>query len=145
MFFPKRFLKHEEGNRIIESIRNAENQTSGEIRVHFQRRLRGKIEDEALKTFHDLKMHETEARNGVLLFIAPRLKQFFILGDTGIDAVVPDNFWEDIKDNLGRQFKAGQMADGICECIESVGEKLKTHFPIQSDDENELPDTISYG
>jgi uncharacterized membrane protein len=145
MFFQKDFLKKEEGERIIESIRKAENRTSGEIRVHFQRKLKEEIMEEAVNTFHSLKMNETAARNGVLLFIVPTKKQFCILGDSGINAVVPDNFWEDIKDDLSNEFKAGRMADGICRCVEAVGEKLQTHFPIQSDDENELPDTISYG
>jgi uncharacterized membrane protein len=90
-------------------------------------------------------MNETDARNGVLIFIAPNIKQFCILGDTGIDAAVPENFWEEMKDRLSEQFKANNIAGGICECIDTIGDKLKTHFPIQSDDKNELPDTISFG
>lgn len=145
MFFPRKFLKKKEGDLIIESIKNAESKTSGEIRVHFQRRLKGDLMDEATRVFHKLKMGETDARNGVLLFIAPHKKKFCILGDSGIDAVVPDNFWEEMKDRLSEQFKANNIAGGICECIDSIGDKLKTHFPIQPDDKNELPDSISFG
>lgn len=145
MFFQKKFLTKEAGDLIIKSIKNAENKTSGEIRVHFQRKLKGEIMEDAVITFHKLKMDETDARNGVLIFIVPGKKKFCILGDSGIDAVVPENFWEAIKDRLSEQFKANKIAEGLCECIDTIGEKLKTHFPIQSDDKNELPDTISYG
>lgn len=145
MFFPRKFLRKKDGDLIIESIKKAESKTSGEIRVHFHRKLKDDIMDEAAKVFHKLNMNETEADNGVLIFIVPSKKQFCILGDKGIDAAVPDNFWEDIKNRLSEQFKANNIAGGLCECIDSVGDKLKTHFPIQSDDKNELPDTISFG
>ena len=143
MFFPRRFLKKEDGNKIIQSIRNAEELTSGEIRVHFQRKLKGDLFDQAYHTFKELKMENTEARNGVLIFIVPSKRTFAILGDSGIDAVVPENFWEEIKDDLSYHFKQKKMTDGLCRNIEKIGEKLKTHFPIQEDDKNELPDEIS--
>lgn len=145
MFFPRKFLKKTDGDQVIESIKSAEAQTSGEIRVHFHKKLKADLMDEAVRVFHKLKMDETDARNGVLLFIVPSKKQFCILGDEGINAIVPDNFWNEIKDSLQVHFKSGNMAEGICENILRIGEKLKTHFPIQTDDKNELPDTISFG
>lgn len=145
MFFPRKFLTKKDGDLIIKSIKNAELKTSGEIRVHFQRRLKGDLMDEATRIFYKLKMNETVARNGVLIFIAPAKKKFYILGDSGIDAAVPDDFWEEMKNRLSEQLQANNIADGICECVDTIGEKLKTHFPIQSDDKNELPDTISFG
>ena len=144
-YFQRKFISREEGDLIIQSIKAAEKKTSGEIRVHFHRKIKGDILNDAVRVFRKLKMDETEAKNGVLIFIVPRKRQFSIIGDSGIDAVVPDNFWEEIKDNLSARFKANEMAEGLVECIEKIGDKLKTHFPIQSDDKNELPDTISYG
>jgi uncharacterized membrane protein len=145
MFFPRKFLKKEDGDRIIESIRKAETNTSGEIRVHFQRMIKEDIMEAGTKVFYKLGMDKTEARNGVLIFVVPLKRQFCILGDSGIDEVVPENFWEDIKDDMRSHFKKDMMADGLCINIEKIGDKLKEFFPIQSDDENELPDTISYG
>jgi len=144
MFFPEKFLKKGESERIVESIKKAESLTSGEIRVHFQKKLKTDLMQEAAYAFHSLRMDETAERNGVLIFVAPMQKKFCILGDTGIDQVVPDNFWEDVKNEMTVQFKAGNMAEGICLCIEKIGEKLKKHFPYQKDDINELPDTISF-
>jgi uncharacterized membrane protein len=145
MPYQQQFISKEEGERIIQSIKYAENMTSGEIRVHFHRKIKGDIMEEAIHFFRKLKMDETEAKNGVLIFIAPENRKFSIIGDSGIDAVVPENFWEDIKNKLSQRFQANEMAEGLVECIETIGEKLKTHFPIQSDDKNELPDTISFG
>ena len=144
MFGPSKFLSRSDEEQIIRSIREAEKATSGEIRVHLQKKLKGNLMDEAARVFHELEMDQTEARNGVLIFIVPSIKQFCILGDTGIDAVVPENFWDEIKDNLSMHFRENRMAQGLTENIERLGQKLKTHFPIQPSDENELPDTISY-
>lgn len=145
MFFTSTFLRKREGDHIIESIRKAESNTSGEIRVHFQKRFKGDLWGEAASTFRYLKMDQTAQRNGVLIYIVPKKKIFCIMGDTGINAVVPENFWEEIKDDLSLHFKNDNMAEGLCANIERIGVKLKEHFPIQSDDKNELPDTISYG
>lgn len=144
MFFTRKFLKKSEGESIIESIKAAEAKTSGEIRVHFQKKIKGDFMEEAVKMFKNLEMDLTEQRNGVLIFIVPSKKQFCILGDDGINKKVPDNFWEEIKDDLQLHFQSNKMAEGLCKNIERIGEKLKSHFPIEEDDQNELPDTISY-
>ena len=144
MFFRKRFLRKSDGDLIINSIKNAENMTSGEIRVHVQKRLKGALMEETAKTFHLLKMDQTADRNGVLIFIVPSKKLFYILGDKGINEKVPENFWDEIKIDLALHFKANKITEGLCRNIEKIGEKLKEHFPFQHDDENELPDTISF-
>ncbi len=143
-FFPRKFLTEEEGSRIIEHIVEAENNTSGEIRVHFQRKLHGDVMDAAVHTFNTLGMDKTEARNGVLIFIVPRKKVFAIIGDKGINDVMPEDFWDQEKEILKSHFKDKKCADGICKVIHNVGTKLKEYFPIQDDDKNELPDEISY-
>jgi len=144
MFKSNRFLSREQEEEIIKSIRSAEEKTSGEIRVHIQKKLKGPLMDHAAKVFRELKMDQTDARNGVLIFIVPSSRQFCLLGDSGIDRVVPENFWEDIKDDLSLHFRENRMAEGLIVNIRRIGEKLKAHFPIKTDDKNELPDTISF-
>lgn len=140
------FFKKEEEARIIQAIKNAENKTSGEIRVHLERKTGGTpILAVAAEVFHILKMDETEARNGVLILLVPAEKQFGIIGDKGINEVVPVHFWEDVRDIMKQHFANGQFAQGLIEGIEKVGQKLKEYFPYQTDDTNELPDDISYG
>lgn len=131
--------------QILQAIREAETNTSGEIKVHVETRCRGDVMDHAKEVFVSLKLNETKLRNGVLFYIAIDDHKFAILGDAGIDAVVPVNFWQEIKDKMRLKFKNGAIADGICEGIRMAGQQLKAHFPYQSDDTNELPDDISFG
>jgi uncharacterized membrane protein len=119
--------------------------TSGEIRVHLEDNMKGNVLDVSVRVFKELGMEKTSARNGVLILIAPIEKQFAIIGDEGINAVVPKNFWDEEKNLMQEHFKAGAFCKGVCKVIEQIGEKLKAHFPYQSDDVNELPDEISYG
>lgn len=139
------FFTKDEGNQIIAAIRRAELNSSGEIRVHLEAKCRGEIVHAAKKTFKRLKMQDTKDKNGVLFFIAPERKEFAVIGDEGINEVVPENFWDDVRDILQKNFKQAQFVEGIAKGVERVGEKLKAYFPYQEDDENELPDEISYG
>ena len=92
-----------------------------------------------------LKMHKTEKRNGVLFYLALENRQFAILGDAGINAVTPDDFWDEIKDVVINFFKEEKYAEGLSKGIKMAGEALKKHFPYQTDDVNELSDDISFG
>jgi hypothetical protein len=90
-------------------------------------------------------MHKTELRNGVLFYLAVTDKKFAILGDKAINEKVPENFWDNIKELMLDYFKKQQFTEGLCKGIEMAGEKLKTHFPLQSNDTNEITNEISIG
>ncbi len=136
------FLTDQEEVRIVQAIKDAEKNTSGEIRVHVSQK-RGDAMKMALKTFKKLGMHRTELRNGVLFFVDVPKHQFVVLGDEGIDKVTPDDFWESVKELVIGEFKQGKFADGLIAGIRAAGNKLKIHFPYQPDDVNELSDEIS--
>lgn len=140
-----KFFNPEEEKAIIAAIQEAELNTSGEIRVHLEEKIKGSVLDETVRVFKKLEMDKTKARNGVLILLAPNDRQFAIIGDEGIDAVVPEDFWNEEKNLMQEHFKRGAFCDGICIAIKQIGEKLKENFPYQQDDENELPDEISYG
>jgi uncharacterized membrane protein len=131
--------------RIVSAIKQAEKNTSGEVRVHIENHSKTDVLDRAADVFAMLKMHKTQLRNGVLFYLALKDKNFAVLGDAGINAVVPDNFWESIKEAMQEHFKNGDFAEGLSIGITMAGEKLKEHFPYQKDDVNELPDDISFG
>jgi uncharacterized membrane protein len=139
------FFTPEEKNRILEAIRTAEKDTSGEIRVHLENHCREDVLDRASNIFAKLKMHKTEKRNGVLFYMAIADKKFAILGDAGINAVVPGNFWDEIKQEMAEYFAEGKFTEGMAKGIEKAGKALKKDFPWQKDDINELPDDISFG
>ena len=139
----KEFLARLDQQRIVEAIRAAENETSGEIRVHVQPKARGgDIRFVAERTFERLGMTKTAARNGVLLFIASEEQQFVILGDRGIDEKVPAGFWDEIAAKLTIRFKNGELTEGIVDAVTAAGEHLKEFFPRAADDVNELSDEI---
>ena len=137
-------LNHEEDRRVVEAIKQAELNTSGEIKVHIENRCKGDVEERSLFVFKKLKLNETQLRNGVLIYLAVKDHKFAILGDEGINKVVEDGFWNDVKDLMQTHFKEGRFAEGLEQGIQRCGEKLKAYFPYQSDDINEIPDEISY-
>ena len=141
----KDFFTQEELNQIVESIEKAELETSGEIRFHMESRCKGEALSRAIQVFKNLKMHKTELRNGTLIYLATVDKKFAIVGDKGINEKVPENFWQDVKDEMAEKFKKNEFVAGISNAVLKVGEKLKEFFPYQSDDINELSDEVSIG
>lgn len=140
-----KFFSEDQKIEILGAIKKAELDTSGEIRLHVERRCKEDILDHAAYLFEKLKMHKTEKRNGVLFYMSIEDRKFAILGDAGINAVTPNNFWDEIKETVIGKFKNGEFTKGISLGIEMTGKALKEHFPYQSDDVNELPDDISFG
>ena len=139
----KEFLEALDQPRIVEAIRTAEQQTSGEVRVHVQPRAGGEIRTVAERTFERLGMTKTALRNGVLLFIACEEQRFVILGDKGIDEKVPAGFWDEIAAKLTIRFQHHEFTEGIVEAIHSAGEELRHYFPRAHDDVDELTNDIN--
>ncbi|MBN2425467.1 MAG: TPM domain-containing protein [Calditrichaceae bacterium] len=140
----KKFFSKEQQHQILEAIKEAEQQTSGEVRLHLESKCKGDPLERAVKIFEKLKMHQTVLRNGALIYLAISDKKFAIFGDKGINEVVPENFWEDVKEEMRAEFVKGDFLNGTITGIRRVGEKLKEFFPYQDNDINELPDTISF-
>ncbi|MGC1391601.1 MAG: TPM domain-containing protein [Bacteroidales bacterium] len=138
------FFTKEQQAQILESVKEAELETSGEIRVHIETSLKGDVLDRAAWLFRKLGMHKTAERNGVLFYLAVKDRKFAILGDAGINAKVHAGFWDDISEILTKNFKEGKFTEGLSEGIVLAGKHLKIHFPHQKDDVNELPDEISF-
>jgi len=139
------FFNKEEKEQIIQAIKDAEHQTSGEIRLHLESHCKGDALERAVQMFEKLKMHETQLHNGTLIYLAVKDRKFAIFGDEGINEIVPDNFWEDVKEAMRGAFQKDNFLEGLTRGIHLVGEKLKENFPYQDDDINELPDDISVG
>ncbi len=139
------FFSKDEEARIVQTIKEAERLTSGEIRVHLEKDYEGAILGAASRTFFSLGMERTKDRNGVLIFIVPPRKDFAIFGDRGINAAVPENFWEETKNAMQHYFRQGMFAEGVCQGVKMAGEKLQAFFPWTDGDKNELSDEVSYG
>lgn len=141
----RNYFSKQQKEDISIAIKSAELDTSGEIRVHIENKCPGDAKDRAANIFGKLKMHETELRNGVLFYLAVKNRKFAILGDAGINQVVPENFWDEIRDIMLNHFREGKFTDGLIEGITMAGAQLKKHFPYQTGDVNELSDEISFG
>ncbi len=141
----KKFFTKEQKSKLIEAIQKAEKETSGEIRIHIESKCKGDALERAVKMFGKLKMHQTDLHNGVIIYLAVQDKKFAIFGDKGINEAVPDDFWNDVKEVMKEHFAKTQFIEGLTEGIAMIGEKLKTFFPYQDDDVNELSDDISIG
>ena len=127
---------------LDKAIKAAEKATSGEVRLYVEDKCKEDVLDRAAYLFSELKMHETELRNGVLFYLAMKDRKFAILGDGGINAKVGNDFWDHIKTEMLNFFKEGQFSKGLEKGISLAGEALSTHFPYQKDDVNELSDDI---
>ncbi|HEY1435639.1 MAG TPA: TPM domain-containing protein [Thermoanaerobaculia bacterium] len=131
-----------DSDRIVAAIAAAEKKSSGEVRVHVTRRVPKDLEERALRRFHLLGMTKTAERNGVLIYIAPRAKQFRILGDVAIHEKCGDDFWKEVAAVMEEAFRRGELTEGVVKGIERVGVVLARHFPRGAGDKNELPNTI---
>jgi uncharacterized membrane protein len=141
----KEFITKKDEEEIVEAIRSAENNTSGEIRVHIEKKCLKDILERSKEIFHQLKMDNTKLENGVLIYLAIEDKKFYIMGDKGINKKVPEGFWESTKNVMQTHFRNGNFKQGLVDGILKAGEQLQTHFPWASDDVNELSDEISRG
>ncbi len=131
---------------IVAAIKQAEKNTSGEIRVHIEKNCKEDVLDHAAFIFDELEMQKTELRNGVLIYLAVEDRKLAILGDAGINLKVPKGFWDEIKDLMITNFKEGKFTEGLSQGIILAGEQLKKHYPHDKEnDENELSDEISFG
>ncbi len=139
------FLTAAQEAEIVEAIRKAEQNTSGEIRVHIEKTTSIAAFDRAMEVFHLLKMDNTKLQNGVLIYLAVDDHSFVICGDKGIDAVVPDDFWDCTRDAMQQQFRQGDFKQGLIDGITRAGEQLQQYFPWEHGDTDELSNEISKG
>lgn len=138
------FFTAEERDKLLAAIREAEKETSGEIRIHIETSCKGDVLERAADIFRKLGMEKTAERNGVLFYLAVKDRKFAILGDAGINAKVPAGFWDCIKELLTTNFREGKFTEGLSEGIILSGKQLRKHFPFEKQDENELSDEISF-
>ena len=145
MFQKKQIFTAEQKEQIVGAIREAEKVTSGQIKVHLEAKCSKDALERAVEVFHHLGIHKTRQHNGVLIYIAWRDQKFAIIGDSGINSVVPANFWDGTKEVMKGHFAKGGFLEGILFAINETGSHLEQYFPPQADGKNELSDEISEG
>ncbi len=142
----KEIFDEKQNKEIVSAIQDAEKMTSGEVRVYIELKCQYvEALDRAHELFYHLKMEETKERNGVLVYVAMKDRQFAILGDKGIHEKVGNRFWQEQLNEMRNNFKEAHYITGITTAVRAIGSSLKKYFPYQSDDENELSDDVIYG
>jgi len=136
------FLSAEEREKIVAAIREAEGKSIGEIKVYFEKRCKADVLDRALEIFSKLKLHETRHQTGILIYVAYEDKLFAIIGDKGIHAKVPENFWDETKTMMEFHFRKGQFSEGLLKGIHLSGEQLRKFFEPTGENPNEISDDI---
>ncbi len=143
----KEFFSKEENEMIVQAIRDAEKQTSGEVRVFVESKCRFiDALDRAKEIFSQLIMQNTEHRNGVLFYVALKDRQLAIFADSGIHTATREQYWKEVVEQILFHFNKENYAIGIKEGVLKIGEALANHFPYDPTiDKNELPDEIIFG
>jgi uncharacterized membrane protein len=126
------FLSLEDEKKLVELIQKAEQQTTGEIRLHVEMKCPADPLTRAKEVFAKLEMYQTQQRNGILIYVAFGDRKAAIYGDEGIASQVPKTFWDDELERLLKHFKQGNYHIGIQEIIEDVSSELKGLFPVSS-------------
>jgi len=139
----RKFLSKLDSDRIVAAIADAEKRSSGEIRVHITRRKPDNLEERARRRFELLGMTRTAERNGVLFYVAPNLRRFQVLGDSGIHEKCGDVFWKETAAGMEEHFRRGEFTEGLIHGIAKAGALLAEHFPRTDADTNELPDEVT--
>jgi uncharacterized membrane protein len=147
LYKPKEFFSAKDKEQIVQAIRNAEKETSGEVRIFVEsRNPMVNVMDRAGEIFFKLEMQNTEHRNAVLLYIAMKDKELALFGDEGIYNKVGADYWNNEVKNMIAQFSKENISNGIEQCIQHIGQTLKEKFPYEATtDKNELPDDIVFG
>ena len=145
MLFKKHFFSAPERRQIVEAISKAEKMTSGEIRVHVEARCAGPVLDRAAEVFHQLDMHKTVLRNGVLIYLAWEDRKLAVIGDKGINEAVPADFWDSAVEKMTALFGQKRYVEGVVHGISEAGIQLTKYFPYYAGDKNELSNDISEG
>jgi uncharacterized membrane protein len=141
----QQFFSASEKEEIVSAIRRSEEHTSAEIRLFLDDKCPGNVLDQAAYVFSKLGMHKTKQRNGVLFYLAVSDHKFAVIGDAGINSVVPVGFWDEIKDAMEADFREKKFVKGLVTGIRMAGEALAKEFPKAAGDINELSNEIAFG
>ena len=143
----QKFFSADEEEKILNAIRSAEKETSGEVRLYIENKCRFVDPlDRAAEIFLQLKMNETSNRNAVLVYVAKKHRQLAVFADEGIYNKAGKEFWNNAVTIMLKEFRKENYAEGLAEVIQKIGHSLQTHFPYDAaTDKNELPDDIVFG
>lgn len=96
----------------------------------------------ANKQFYNLKLDKTKTKHAIMFFVSLDEKYVEIICDENISKEIPDIHWQFIIDEFLNDIKANQLSIGYLRAINACSMILIEKFPIQKNDENELPNEV---
>lgn len=139
-------MSNAEKKRLVQTIKEIESKTSGEVRVYIEGNCPTADPMERCKElFLHLNMHKTALHNAVLIYLATQDRKYAIFGDSGIYEKAGASYWQQRASVLVEHLRQGNYAQGLEECIVEVGASLAKYFPPTLTNKNELPDDILFG
>jgi uncharacterized membrane protein len=145
MLFPASTL-----DAIEQAIKRAELTHLGEIRFAIETALSPKhiLNDvtpraQALQVFAHLRVWDTEANNGVLIYVQLADRDVEIVADRGFQGKVSAAEWEAVCRLMEEHFRAGRFQVGAIAGVDAIGNLLARHFPQgagKGAHANQLPD-----
>ncbi len=107
-----------------------------------RKQVEAEVREAAIASFFTEGLYKTKDANGILIFISVLERKVWVLADSGINARIDPGQWQGVIDLITQGIKEKRQCEAICNAIIQIGELLKTHFPIQDDDLNELHNLI---
>jgi putative membrane protein len=108
----------------------------------FSDRATAVAEEQAFQEFYANGLHKTQAATGVLIFVSLLERRVVVMADSGINARVEEDFWNETAAVILKGIAKGSLRDGLVAGIDLAGEKLSECFPWVRGDRNEIPDRI---
>ena len=136
-------------SRLEAQVAGSERQHSGEIRLCVEASLplgclwrNATPRERAVTMFGQLRVWDTEANNGVLIYLLLAEHAIEIVADRGLTQRVPQAEWNALVAAMRERFRAGQFEAGLAAAVSTVDQLLRQHFPLQAGmhNPNELPD-----
>lgn len=100
------------------------------------------VRERAVRAFYEKRLYRTRDENGILVFISILERKVWILGDRGVDSMIPHEAWQKHAREISAGIREGRGCEALCAVIAECGKILAEHFPKKVDDSNELPDDI---
>lgn len=134
-------------SHIERAIADLETRHGGEIRVALEATLdvwpllRGRTaHDRAIEVFSSLRVWDTEANNGVLIYVLLADRDVEIVADRGVASHVAIEQWEDVCHEMERRFREGLHENALLYGVRAIGQRLQNLYPLTPERPNELPD-----
>ncbi len=107
-----------------------------------KKEMQEEVQIKAAQTFQLLRLRNTQAATGVLIYVSLYERMVSIIGDDAISEKLSQDDWDQVCAIVVNGMKSGKPHTALEEAVAQCGKLLSQHFPRQDNDENELPNKL---